>query len=172
MTSNHTKSLIAILSLILVILVAVIVLGIYDMRAKNKETSRLLNLADEAAQIEVTAQSIRATQNDAGLDLETFDSLILSSDRLVTLIEDVEDVGRRLDLGIETLSVVEVNDSGSKGSRTVRIVMETDGSWSSTLSFIRAVENLPHRVLIDETSLTKKEDGWNLRMAFSLYLFD
>ena len=70
MISNHSKSLLVILSLISTVLLAVLVLGVYDIRAKNKETSELLNLADHAAESATLAQSIRTIQNEAEQDLE------------------------------------------------------------------------------------------------------
>ena len=54
----------------------------------------------------------------------------------------------------------------------IRIVIEAQGSWAPTLSFLHAIESLPHRVMIDESSLSKVEDDWRLRTTLSLHSFD
>ncbi|MFZ2763797.1 MAG: hypothetical protein WAX80_02045 [Minisyncoccia bacterium] len=169
---SHSKSLLVILSLMSVVLLTVLVLGVYDIKLKNKETSELLNLADNAAELEILVQSIRAIQSEAGKDLATFDSLVLSESKLVPLIESIEGVGRAVGLDVEIVSVGENEDPGASFAQIVRIVVETRGSWASSLSFLRAVESLPNRVIVDETTLSKQEDGWNSRIVLSLYSFD
>ncbi len=172
MTFSNSKPLLIILSLISAILAVVLVLGIYNIRLKNKETSELLNLVDEAADRETSSQSIRAIQNSAAEDIKAFNKIILSNDRLVPLIENIEASGRDLGLDAEILSVGEVEGTGSLGLHTIRMVIETQGAWAPTLSFLRVMESLPHRVLIDESNISKQSDGWRSRIVVSLYSSD
>ena len=170
---SRSKPLLITLSLISVVLITVLILGIYNIRLKNEETSKLLNLVDEASEKETLSQSIRIMQNTAAADIKAFDNIVLSNDRLVPLIESIEKSGRALGLDLEILSVVKVEGADSIGLlHIIRIVIETQGSWAQTLSFLRIIESLPHRVLIDESNFSKQGDGWHSRIVLSLYSSD
>lgn len=172
MIFRNSKLPLTILSLVSASLLVVFTLGIYNIRVENKETRELLDLADHVAEVRILAQSIRMVQNDAEQDLEAFDDLVLSGDKLVSLIESIEGAGRALGLDTNILSVGKIEDKKSVEPDVVRIVMETQGPWASTLSFLRAIESLPHRVMIEESSLSKEEVGWRSRIVLSLYSFD
>ena len=172
MTANPTRSLLIILSLISAILITVLILGTYDIRFKNKEASRLLNLADETTKKEILAQSIRMMQNTALEDIKAFNNIILSDDKLVPLFEDIENSARNLGFDIEISSVEKVKSADSIGLDTIRMVIEARGSWASNLSFLNVIENLPNRVLIDESNLSKQADSWYLRVVLSLYSYN
>ena len=172
MTSSHSKPLLIVLSLISAVLATVLTLGVYSIRLKNKETSELLNRINETTKREVLFQSIRLTQDIAAEDIKAFKDIILSSDKLVLLIENIEASGKTLGLDAEILSVEEIKNTGSIGLQSIRIVIETRGSWAPTLSFLRVVENLPHRVLIDESSILKQTDSWRSKIILSLYSSD
>jgi len=172
MILNNSKLLLMALSLILIILLTIVALGIYDIKVKNKETFKLLNEADSVAETENLAQSIRVMQASAAEDITAFDNLVLVGDKLVPLIESIEEVGRELGLDTNIVSVAKIEDKKSVEPDIIRIVMETQGSWAPTLSFLRAIESLPHRVMIDESSLSKVEIGWRMRITLSLHSFD
>ena len=172
MILNNSKLLLMALSLILIILLTIVALGIYDIKVKNKETFKLLNKADSVAETENLAQSIRVMQASAAEDITAFDNLVLVGDKLVPLIESIEEVGRELGLDTNIVSVAKIEDKKSVEPDIIRIVVETQGSWAPTLSFLRAIENLPYRVMIDESSLSKGEVDWRLRITLSLYSFD
>ena len=172
MILNNSKLLLMALSLILIILLTIVALGIYDIKVKNKETFKLLNEADSVAETENLAQSIRVMQASAAEDITAFDNLVLVGDKLVPLIESIEEVGRELGLDTNIVSVAKIEDKKSVEPDIIRIVVETQGSWAPTLSFLRAIESLPHRVMIDESSLSKVEIGWRMRITLSLHSFD
>lgn len=179
MTFNNSKLLLAALSLVSIILLAVLILGTYNIQLKNKEASELLNLADEVAETKILSQSIRMMQSNSAEDIAAFDSLTLSGDNLVPLIEDIEGAGQTLGLDTKIISVGKIEDKKSVEPDIIRIVAETQGPWAPTLSFLRAIESLPHRVMIDESSLSRNEIGpasdgasWRLKIVLSLYSFD
>lgn len=172
MIFNNSKVTLAILALVSAVLLTVLILGAYKVQLKNKEASELLNLANQAAEARILAQSIRTAQNDAAEDIAAFDRLALSSDKLVPLIESIEKAGRRLDLDTRIVSVGKMEDKKSVEPDIIRVVMETQGSWPRTLSFLHAIESLPHRVMMEETSLSRVGSGWRLRIVLALYSFD
>jgi Tfp pilus assembly protein PilO len=172
MIFNNSKLLLVVSALVSAVLLAVLVLGVYKIEAKNKKTSELLILADHAAEIKILEQSVRIIQNNASEDLELFESFVLSDDKLVSLIESIEGAGGRLNLETSILSVAEVKEKNPVAPKIIRITMETRGSWSGTLSFLRAIESLPQRVIIDESNLSREEVGWRSRIVLSLYSFN
>ncbi len=186
MIFKNSKLLLTILSLVSVVLLATLTLGVYSIRAKNQVVFELLNLVDHAAEAEILARSIRAVQNDAKGDIEAFNNFVFSDDKLVLLIENIEEAGQTLGLDTKIVSVSKIEDKKAVVPDIVRIVMETQGSWAPTLSFFRAIESLPYRVMIDESSLSRvevgrrldgvgllpDEVGWHSRIVLSLYLFD
>lgn len=172
MTANNSKLFLIMLSFISAILVTVLSLGFYSIQAKNKETSQLLNVVDNATEESILTRSIRAIRNNADKDLVAFDKFVFSGDKLVPLIEKIEEAGRALGLDTNILSVGKIEDKKSLEPNIVRITMETQGPWAPTLSFLRAMESLPYRVMIDESSFTREETVWRLKITLALYSFD
>ena len=161
----------------------VLIFAIYSISAKNKGISELLAQVDRAAETEILVQSIRNLQNDTGEDVGAFNELLLSSDKLIGLIENIEGAGRALGIETKIVSVGEADDDSAPSAtapdekneikqETVQIIIEAEGSWSETLSFLRAMESLPYRIMIEESSMSKGEISWNSRIILSLEVFD
>lgn len=172
MIFRNSKLLLTIFSLVSLALLAVLILSVYSIRIKNRETSELLNLIDNAAEMEMLTRSIKAIQYDAREDIKAFGDFVLSSDKLVPLIESIEGAGRTLGLDTKIISVGKIEDKKLIESDMIRIVMETQGPWAPTLSFLRAVESLPNRVMIEESSFSRGETVWRSKIVLSLYSFD
>lgn len=172
MTKKSSKPILILLLIIFAALIAVLVFGILDIRTKNTEISRIVNEADQAAENERLIQSIKELQSEAAENLEAFGEAVFMDDKLVPLIETIEGLGRSLGLETRIASVSEVEDKKSAEPKIIKITIEaTDGSWSSVFSFLRAIENLPHRVMVEDAGLSKEGDDWRLRLAISLYSF-
>ena len=173
MKNNGSKPVLILLVVVLAILLAALVFGLYDIKTKNIEISRVINEVDQAAETEGLIQSIKEIQNSASEDLEIFETIVFTSDKLVPLIEAIEEAGNKLGLETKIASVSEIEDKKSDEPKLIRMVIETSGgSWAATLSFLRAVENLPHRVMVEETNLSKEGESWRLRMTISIHAFD
>lgn len=173
MTTQSSKSFLVLLSLVLIFLVAALVFGLYDIKTKNKEVSRIINDVDESAKTEELVQSIKEIQTAAAEDLETFESLVFTDGDLVPFIENIEEVGEKLSLETKIVSVNEIASKKPDEPNLIRLTIETvEGSWPATLSFLRAIESLPYRVMIDESTLSKDTNGWRLRMTISVHAFN
>ncbi|MDO8728919.1 MAG: hypothetical protein Q7K26_03415 [bacterium] len=186
MIFKNSKLLLVTLSLISIIFISILVWETYNIQLKNKETSERRSLADNDAKIESLNQSIRMVQTNATEDLAVLDGLTLSSDNLTPLIENIEGAGQIFGLDSNIVSVEKIEDKKSSEPDIVRIVVETRGPWAQTLSFLHAIESLPHRVMIDESSLVTDEVGpasprqggagdgasWRLKIILSLYSFN
>ena len=172
MITKSSKPFLVTLSLISLVFLLVLVFGIYDIKAKNKKILELLSEADSASETGELAQSIKTTQTNAGGDLDAFDKLVLTSGKLVPLIESIETAGRGLGLETKIVSVGKIEDKKQGEPSLIRLVLETQGAWAQTLAFLRAIENLPYRVMIDESSLLEVDVNWRLRITLALHSFD
>lgn len=172
MILKNSKIFLVTLSLIALVFLASVIFGIYDIKTKNKETSELLNEADRTSETGDLAQSIRTIQMSAEEDLITFEKIVLTNDKLVPLIESVELAGRELGLETKVVSVGKIEDKKPEEPSMIRMVLEVVGPWAETVSFLRAIESLPHRVIIDEASLSEVDVNWRLRITLSLHSFN
>lgn len=172
MTFNRQTLFIIILSLTACFLLAALAMAIYTIRVKNEETFGLLNATLDANEEALSIQSLRTIQYDVAEDTRDFESLVLTGDNLVPLIESIEDVSQALGVDTSIVSVGKVDEKKVVEPYVVRIVIESTGSWSGTLALLKAVENLSHRVTIDESTFSKEAASWRLKMVLLLYSFD
>lgn len=171
MIFNNSRLSLSVLSLILAVLIAGAVFIVYNIKFTNTGTTRLLNEAKSVAEARNLSQSILLVQKEAAEDLADFNKIVLTGDKLVFLIEDVEKTGRALGLETNIISVGNAEENNAAEPEIIRMVIETQGAWAPTLAFLRAMENLPHRVMIDESSLSKVDNAWHFKIVLSLYSF-
>lgn len=169
MNLNNSKTLLVFLLIVFAGLSAVLVSGVYTIRVKNEKTFRLIAQAESAMETEALIHSIKSAQNQAQDVLADFEEIVFSEEELVYLIESIEDAGDSLNLDTNIVSVDQILEGPP---HEVRIVLETRGAWSSTTSFLKAMENLPTITSISNTNLTKENEGWRLRMDLIIYSFD
>lgn len=170
--NKNSKPLLLVCALILVALLAVFILGLYNIRTKNEETVKLLEEINSITELNDLARSIRMVQGDSQSGVVTFENLVLSEEKVVSLIESIEDAGRVLGLETNIVSVEKREGEKASDPDIINITIESRGSWSKVHALLRAIENLPNRVGVDELNIRKTEDGWQSRMAISLFSFN
>jgi len=171
MIFKNSKVIIGFFSLVFLILLAVIIFGVSDIRSKNQETSILLNEARQVTEAGGITQSIKMIQANSREEITALDELVFTNDKLVSLIESIEEKGKVLKLDTKIASV-ERKESATADPDLIRMVVEAGGSWSATSAFLHALESLPYRVMIDESSLLRTPEDWRLRVTFSIHSFD
>ncbi|MEK7461623.1 MAG: hypothetical protein AAB586_00945 [Patescibacteria group bacterium] len=172
MIFKNSKPILIILALVSVVCLTLLIWEVYNIRLQNKNASELISVADNDARIENLSQSIRVMQSSAAEDLKKFDDLVLSGDKLVSFIENIEGTSKIFGLDTNIVSVEKIEDKQAVEPDAIRIVMETKGAWSSSASFLRTIESLPYRVKIDGLNLSKDENDWHLKIILSFYTFD
>jgi Tfp pilus assembly protein PilO len=175
MKAKNTLTILIVVSLIALTLALVLGYGIYDIRSKNQKTSELLQQADKIANEDVEFQSIRSVLGSIQEDIEEFDKYTLTEARVVPMVEKIETVGRKLGLETNTTSISvakpEGTASSTEGVKKIKIVVETKGEKTPTMTFLGALESLPYRIMIDESSVIQEEGGWRSRTSFAVYTF-
>lgn len=173
MMPKNTPLFVVLLSLTLSAIVALGVYGVYRIGAEDRSVAELLKSADESAGKLTLFQSVRALQSNAGADIAAFERLALTNETLVPMIETIENVGRSLGLETKIISVDKVakgKDASALGG--FRVAVESDGGWSGSLAFLKALESLPYRVNFEETSYLKGASGWHSRIVIFLPSFE
>ncbi len=162
-----TKTILISLCLLVLTLIVVLVFGLYKIRAQSEEVVSLENKAESLGQMDNIAQSVRSIRNSSGANLSRLDNLIVSQKKVVSFIEMVEGLGGQMGLLTKTLSV-------NTDETTVRIALETDGSWARSMNFIQALENLPYKVVLDETTMaySAESKSWHTNIIIVLPFFD
>lgn len=168
----NTKSRLILLSLFSLVLLALLIWAVLKVRSENQETSRLSGLAEKSVREEVTLESIRALRESSEVEIEAFEKLMLTDSRLVSVIESLESVSRSLSLDTEVVSVAKEGEVAPNEAQKIKIVIESEGSWRSLFSLMKAIESLPQRVMLEEESLTKTGSLWQGRVILSLYSFN
>lgn len=134
---------------------------------QNGEAVSLESQAESLGQMDNVAQSVRSIKNNSGADLAGLDNLVISQKKVVSFIGMIESLGGNMGLLTHTLSV-------ATDETTVRIALETDGSWTHSMDFIQALETLPYKVVLDETTMAYNVDssGWHTNITIILPFFD
>lgn len=162
-----TKTILISLCLLTLVLLAVLVYGLYKIRVQSEEVVSLESQAESLGQMDNVAQSVRSIKNSSGTDLAGLDNLIVSQKKVVSFIEMIESLGGSMGLETHTLSV-------NTDETTVRIALETDGPWARSMGFIRALENLPYKITLDETTMASnlESEEWHTNITIILPFFD
>ena len=169
MTSSKLK--LTFLSLVALVLLGLGMWAFFIIQSENRETSRLLNEVSQAVENESKIKSIEQVRNTASADIEMFESFILTDDRIVSAIEKIESAGRALGLETEIVSVDNVSNEVEENPQKIHLVVEAEGSWSESFSFLKAVENLPYKISLEDVSLVKTSTAWQSKITLSLYSF-
>ncbi len=170
---SNSKLLLILSALLAIFLLGVLGFGVWSVRDKSQEASELLLEAEHIAEVEVLMQFVDKVQEDAVVELATFNGLTLSSDKLVPLIESIEEVGQGLGLDVKIVSVDRVEDKKKPEIiPTFRIATEGTGSWNANYAYLKAIESLPARVMLESVNIYKNEEEWQSRIVMSLHSFD
>ena len=139
----------------------------YHIAGEHRQSVEYLRQEGESAAEERAFQALRRIQTSAEEDLAAFESAVFSQDKLLPVIEPLENAGRTLGLKTEISSVEKtLPDAGPLG---FLISIDSEGSWKGAFAFLQAVENLPYRVVFKEASLAKKKEGpW--RAYFTIFM--
>ncbi len=160
------------LSIVAFALLAFITFSIWKVGKENAETARLANLLEESEVRTNTLQSIQALQISLGSEIEAFEKLTLTNERLVPLIESIENVGRTLKLDLSILSVEKKEGVEGDAFPKIRITIDAQGAWNGVFSLVEAIETLPYRVMIERVTLIKKDLDWSTMIILSLHSFN
>lgn len=94
-------------------------------------------------------------------ELRTFakaiNNRVLPKGDFVNFIENVEKTARSfgVEVNVRAVDVEELAEGGSGDKETLRLKMETRGTWSETMKFVTYLEYLPYKVVIHDVGLSQ-----------------
>lgn len=171
MNGKDTKITLAVLSLVAVALLAFLAFGWFQLKGENEKTAELLVAVMQQEDREREEQAIRAAKLESAEYISAFENLVLTSEKLVPLIESIEAAGRGAKLDVK-LASVDKQDGENGAPQVIRFAVNASGSWAGVSDFLRTVEALPYRVMIESVTLSKGDAGWSEAIVFSLHSFN
>ena len=148
-------------SIVVLALLGLLGASFYQIRSSDKQTLILAQEAEKKAYEAKLLQQVKLLRNTAGADLVAFSKLVLGKDTIVPMIEKIELAGRRLGIDAEITSVEE-------GENGFRLFIEAEGDWAGAFSYLKAIENLPYRVVFERMNLDKSGLAWRLNTVIFL----
>jgi Tfp pilus assembly protein PilO len=118
------------------------------------------------------AKNIALLQESARAEVKMIEEVLLTRSDLVSLVEKLEKTGRDLGLNVSISSIT--NDSKTSSSvnpETVRISIEARGSWAPSLSYVRLIENLPHKFSVEKVDIGTDGEGWRTLISLKLITY-
>jgi len=171
MSHNESKIRLVVSAFIAVGLLTLLFFYTKSISGENAETAKLITSSGQMEEAERAAQLVRSIRASSGADIASFESLVLTSERLVPFIESIESAGRALGVDLEIASVDKKDEGEGSALERIRMVVKASGSWSGTYSLLKAIESLPYRVMIENVSLTKNDSAWEEAITLSLNAF-
>ncbi len=180
---NASRTTALIVSLVLLaFLTGVCVFEIYSIRSKNQEASILQSESEAGTRKESLAQSMRSLKNSARNELAELDTFIINKAGIVSFIELLEGIARDMNLVIDISSVDAEKGEPTNVPQKVSISLEIEGGWEPNIRFIRAVENLPYPIKIENVTLFRTDvqggsgqastsNNWATRMTLILFTY-
>ncbi len=154
--------------LVIVVLLNVAALGCYgvlfaQVKAKNENTSALLNKIDtETAEANLLASTKTLVADTAALR-EQFRNFSVSQEGVVPFIELLESVGRTVGVSVAIKSVDTAALPGSTTMEMLRVQVTGKGPWSGIVRFFGLLEFLPFEVTLEQAVVSNSEGvTWRL----------
>lgn len=143
-----------------------------------QETLAIFQIRGEAAELSLEAarrsgtdsqaRALRAIRVSSSQDLESINKAAVTKSRLADVVSEIEASGKSLGLALSISSISASAQAASTSPSTVRIAVETLGSWSGSIGFVHLIENLPYRISIEESKLALTDKGWKGNNTFSI----
>lgn len=159
MKNLATKTFLVLLGLSSLALIGTIVYGVYFINNKSIETARTVSLVEEGGKNSILVQSINSANNNSDNELAQLEELALSQEKLVSFIETLEGLAESMNIDIKIVSVNIEAGKGVDNPDKIHFNIETNGSWSTSMQFLKAIEHLPFRTMISNTTLATKNSS-------------
>jgi len=102
--------------------------------------------------------------------IDKIDSYFIKHNGTVEVIESIESLAKLSGVNIDSSSVsVDASSNKENYTETIRMVVDFDGSWKESSSFLFLIENAPFKVSIERVRIYKDESlgGWFGEIEFT-----
>lgn len=167
-----TKDIILVLGVTILLLLAGVVWEIWITSKYKAETIAATASAQSRLGSDVWSRNVKEIQGEFGVETEVLHAAAITRPGLATLVELLESTGKDMGLSVTIVSVKNESDKDPVNKpHNVRITIETRGGWSGSLAFVRLLQSLPHKTMIESTSLSRQEGGWKSSSVIKIVAF-
>jgi len=160
---NKTKNI-----LIFLIILNLSAIGLYWFLSSqiNKNTEMVSNSASELNIQVAKEKQLKLSRNiidDTEADRNKLDSFFVSSDGIVSFIQEIENLADSAGLSIEIISVevddYVLNEKVDAVIEVLNLTLDVSGSWSGNFYFLNLLETMPHKINIGRLNLQARRDS-------------
>jgi hypothetical protein len=116
-------------------------------------------------------REVRMIQNELQSDLAALDEAAITQPELISLIESLEKTGREMGLKVLFSSITAEGEQSSTTPQTVKMTVDTEGSWSASLAFVNLLEHLPVKSSIENSNLNVFGKAWRSGTTLRVTVF-
>lgn len=142
---------------------------VYLISKSEADVAEAIALVDKELGGDARIKKIEQIQSNYQEDILILDKVLINRADLVAMIEELERTGR--DVGvIPSISSITNDSKSSTGTapETVRVAIDTRGSWASTIIFIKLLESLPYKYNIDKMEVFFDNTEWRTSSTLKL----
>lgn len=176
MSTHNTKTIVIGLAILALLLAGANYWAFSFIRGENIQASELR--ADAAAFGERNAVLFGAGENDVVAQMNELQGHVLTADDSVAFIEDIEARAKQFNTVMEIKSVTidpVTDDTKNNLTETLRLNFEASGEWEPLAQLIFALEHMPYRVVIENGTFYRLDNGkslgparWRVRAEFTV----
>lgn len=109
---------------------------------------------------------------DYARDVMILEEVFIERKDIVSLIELIEQAGERLGLDVAISSLSDEIDQDATQPQSVKMVINTEGGWQGSLTFIKFLGALPYKIDLKSAGLSVSEQGvWTSDTALKVVIF-
>lgn len=153
---SHTHKI-----LIVAVFFAFISLSLYgflfwQVKSENEKASTLLQEAEQDIEKEKTLRAAKISLEKNETLIKAIDTYFIPRDGVVPFIEELEKLGKDSGVMLSVGAVSTEVDPKVKDDfkETLRLRLETTGSWKDTFYFLSLIESLPYRAQVEQIALS------------------
>ena len=131
-----------------------------SMGSKGQHIFELSQQSAQNVQYQQQIKNLIASLNTLAPQINAVDSYLVPADGEVLFIEQIESAAKadNLDVEINSVQIQKSKDLTAKGLEYLSLKVTTNGTWSGTYRFSKAITNMPYRIFIDQADIALVPD--------------
>ncbi len=155
------KGIIIFLALVVILLFGAIYFLFQSIKGENENASNIQNSIDISTKQNQYTLSLQESIQNASGDIKKVNDSILSFDKDVNFIEQLENLAREngLSVSIDSLSVGDTPNVSSDNLTSLEIQASAQGSWAGMMVFLSKLESMPFAMRVERFDLANSSNN-------------
>ena len=151
--SKKTLRLFLVAAILVLAAISAYGIAVWKIRKNISEAADLSSSIAVESQKEAGIESTRNILRGTAAEREKIDMYFVSSDNIVDFLEKIELLGKKSGITLSFDSV----DIPPDEKNVLRVRVGTEGNWENTFYFLSLIENLPFKIELGKSSISKAE---------------